>query len=90
VCLAKCGQSHPLDYQTFRTGLTYGEAYSMLWVDSKDSSQWHYKGRHTVLGLWHMIKQQMYGEYLHQWDEQHLTRKRYDRKLHRQRSASAS
>jgi len=45
-----------LNYRNFRTGLTYQTVYDMLWVGGDDTGQWRYKRRHTVLGLWHQIK----------------------------------
>ena len=55
-----CGMT----YDAFRTGLTFREVWQMLWVNSEDSSEWKYKRRHTVLGLWHQIKKQMWAEHL--------------------------
>lgn len=52
-------------YRDFRTGLTYQEVYTMLWSSSEDSSNWRYKRRNTVLGLWHQIKVEMWEEHLH-------------------------
>jgi hypothetical protein len=45
-----------MNYDDFRTGLTYHDVYMMLW-DRK------YKRRHTVLGKWHQIKLEMWDEY---------------------------
>jgi hypothetical protein len=36
----------------------------MLWVHSDDPRDWKYKRRHTVLGHWWQIKQQLYAQYL--------------------------
>lgn len=49
-----------MSYDEFRTGLTYRDIYQMLWVHSEDSSQWKYKGRHTVLGFWRELKLQLW------------------------------
>lgn len=45
-----------IDYDDFRTGLTFAEVRQMLWVHSDDPRDWRYKRRRTVLGLWHSIK----------------------------------
>jgi hypothetical protein len=52
-----------------RTGLTYSCIYSMLWSSSDDSSQWRYKRRHTVLGLWHQIKASQWWEHIRECEE---------------------
>jgi hypothetical protein len=49
-----------LHYKDFRTGYKYRDIYEMLWSGSDDSKHWKYKRRNTVLGLWHMIKMQMW------------------------------
>ena len=46
-----------MTYDAFRTGLTYRDVYYMLWTRK-------YKRRHTVLGFWYQIKQEMWREYL--------------------------
>jgi len=51
-------------YAEFRTGLSYRDVYQMLWSGSDDPRTWRYKGRHTVLGLWHQLKQQLWQQYL--------------------------
>jgi hypothetical protein len=38
--------------------MTYGEVFEMLWRAEGDPASWRYKRRHTVLGLWHQIKQE--------------------------------
>jgi hypothetical protein len=58
----------PIEYDAFRTGLTFRIVRQMLWVGSDDPRDWKYKRRHTVLGLWHQLKQQLYGEYLDRCD----------------------
>jgi len=55
-------------YKDFRTGLTYSEVYYMLWVCSEDSTTWRYKRRGTVLGFWRMLKQQMYAQYVEEYE----------------------
>ena len=52
----ECG----IDYDDFRTGLTYQDVYDMLWRGSEDSSQWRYKRRGTILGKWYQIKKEMW------------------------------
>lgn len=54
----------PVSYEDFRTGLTFQDVRAMLWSPSEDRSTWRYKRRHTVLGLWHQLKQQLYARYL--------------------------
>jgi len=49
-----------ISYDRFRTGLTFGEVKSLLWTNSNDPRDWRYKRRHTVLGLWHQIKMEMW------------------------------
>jgi hypothetical protein len=46
-----------LSYEHFRTGLTYGEVYHMIW-----GRKW--KRRNGVLGKWREIKLAMYVQYL--------------------------
>lgn len=47
----------PMEYQDFRTGLTFGEVYHLIFHR-------RYKRRRAVLGYWHELKQKMYQEYL--------------------------
>lgn len=56
----ECGTT----YGEFRTGLTYGEVFLMLWSGSDDPSTWRYKRRHTVLGLWMSIKRDQWAAHL--------------------------
>lgn len=58
----------PVTYEAFRTGLTFGDVYRMLW-----GRRW--KRRRTVLGKWREIKVQMYAEYLRRWDEERRPRR---------------
>lgn len=59
-------ESCGMRYRNFRTGLTFSDVRMMLWVGSDDYTQWKYKRRNTVLGLWHALKQRMWDQ--HQWD----------------------
>lgn len=51
-------------YDEFRTGLSFREVRQMLWVNNDDPKTWRYKRRHTVLGFWHQLKQQLWSQYL--------------------------
>jgi hypothetical protein len=53
-----------VEYDDFRTGLTFGEVRRMLWSSNPDPTTWKYKRRHTVLGVWRSLKLAMYDEYL--------------------------
>ena len=53
-----------LRYEDFRTGYTYRDIYEMLWSGNGDPRTWKYKRRHTVLGLWHMLKTRMWEAHL--------------------------
>lgn len=53
-----------LKYRDLRTGYSYAEVRMLLWVADPDYSKWKYKRRHTVLGLWHQIKQAEWREHL--------------------------
>lgn len=57
-----------LHYDTFRTGLSYGEVYMMLWTADPDPATWQYERRGTVLGYWRMLKHAMWDEHLAQCD----------------------
>ena len=35
-----------------------------FWSGSEDTSTWHPKRRHTILGRWHQIKQELWAEHL--------------------------
>lgn len=60
--------AEPLSYYEFRTGIRYQEVSDMVWSYQDDPATWplahHTKRRHTVLGKWRQIKQEMYAEYL--------------------------
>jgi hypothetical protein len=58
----RCG----IRYKDFRTGLDYKTIYEWLWSSSEDSSEWKYKRRGTVLGRWHMEKQNLWKQHLHE------------------------
>lgn len=45
-----------VEYDDFRTGLTYRDVFAMLWSASNDPATWRYKRRRTVLGKWRQIK----------------------------------
>jgi len=52
----KCG----LTYGKMRTGLTYRDVWLMLW----HKTEFRYKRRGTILGLWHSIKKSMWEHHL--------------------------
>ncbi len=58
-----------LEYDDFRTGETFQSVLDTLWVGIEDPEYWNYKGRHTVLGRWHEIKQSMWADHLMQCEE---------------------
>lgn len=68
----KCSarKPRPVRYEDFRTGLTYGDVYRMMWVDNPDPSTWRHKSRGCVLGYWRALKLQMYDVYLNQHEAQ--------------------
>lgn len=68
---------HPIPYDDFRTGLTFGEVRMMFWSYNEDSSTWRYKRRGTVLGKWHQIKLEMYDEYLRRVEQAKLKGERF-------------
>lgn len=49
--------NEPMNYDSFRTRLTYGEVYHLIF-----NRRW--KRRNGVLGAWHEIKKKMYREYV--------------------------
>lgn len=53
-----------LAYKDLRTGMTFSEVRNLYWTTSKDSKDWKYKRRNTVLGKWREIKQGMWEEHL--------------------------
>ncbi len=54
-----------LHYDDFRTGLTFIDVRAMFWRAEKP---WHPARRHSVLGRWHEIKQEMWAEHLEYCD----------------------
>lgn len=58
-CL-NCG----LEYNDFRTGMTFADVRALLWVSNSDPSTWRHKRRHTVLGLWREIKLNLWEQHL--------------------------
>lgn len=50
-------------YGQFRTGLRYRDVFLMLWDGSRDSKEWKYKRRGTILGLWHSIKKELWSRH---------------------------
>ena len=53
-----------LTYGRFRTGLTFAEVRSWLWVGSDDPRDWKPKRRGSVLGLWHETKKMLWAEHI--------------------------
>lgn len=64
-----------MDYDSFRTGLTFREVRQMPWVHSDDPRDWRYKRRRTVLGFWRQLKLQMFAQYLDAIDGEEQQRK---------------
>ena len=56
----RCG----MRYGDLDTGLTFAEVQQMLWSPDPDPSTWRHKGRHTVLGMWHQLKGELWIEHL--------------------------
>lgn len=50
-----------IDYADFRTGLSYSDVRATFW---RVEPPWHSARRHSVLGRWHEIKQEMWAEHL--------------------------
>jgi len=44
--------------------MAYRDVYDMLWSADPDPTTWRHKRRHTVLGLWHQLKKEMWKEHL--------------------------
>jgi len=61
VVCEHCG----LEYDDFRTGMTFKEVRNLYWVSNPDSETWKYKRRNTVLGKWREIKLKMWDEHLY-------------------------
>jgi hypothetical protein len=64
VC-SHCG----MEYDEFDTGETFQSIKDDLYVASDNPEDWVYKGRHTVLGRWHALKQSMWADHLAQCEE---------------------
>lgn len=54
------------EYDKFRTGFTFAEVRSMMYVASADPKDWRHKRRHSVLGFWHQLKKELWGYHLHE------------------------
>lgn len=50
-------------YARFKTGLRYRDVFLMLWDNSRNTSEWRYKRRGTILGLWHSIKKELWSRH---------------------------
>lgn len=53
-----------LSYVDFKTGLTFAEVKSDMYVASEDPGDWVYKRRRCVLRRWHKIKRIMWDIHL--------------------------
>ena len=53
-----------LRYDRFKTGLKYRDVHEMMRDGSDDPADWRYKRKHTVLGLWHQIKQERWQQHV--------------------------
>jgi hypothetical protein len=53
-----------LEYDDFKTGLTFADVRRDMWRAEEDPSQWKYKRRRGVLGAWRGAKQMMWREHL--------------------------
>lgn len=51
------------EYKKFRTGYTYKEFSDMLWYQDEWHAAHHTRRRHSVLGKWREIKQEMWNHY---------------------------
>ena len=61
-----------LVYERFTTGYAYSEVRMLLWVGTEDQTEWKYKRRHTVLGMWHSIKVLMWDEHIEECEQQKM------------------
>ena len=59
-----------LEYDDFKTNETFETIRDMLWIDSDRPEDWNYKGRHTILGKWHQIKQSDWRSHIKECEEQ--------------------
>lgn len=58
-----------MEYDDFRTGETFQSVLDDMWSGSEDPEDWNYKGRHSVLGRWHQIKQSDWRDHLKECEE---------------------
>jgi hypothetical protein len=47
-------------YDKFKTGLSYQDAYAMLWVDSENQDHWKQKSNGQILRIMHEVKVAMF------------------------------
>jgi len=59
----KCGVCG-LRYDGFKTGLTFGDVYSMFWSNENDNRTFVNKSRNVILGKWSQIKREMWEEHV--------------------------
>lgn len=57
-----------LEYDKFKTGLSFGDVRTMMCVGDPNSETWCQKRRNSVLGFWREIKLKMWGEHLEMCD----------------------
>lgn len=53
-----------MEYDDLKTGYTFGAVKDLMWRSAEDPSQWKYKRRHGVLGLWREIKQGLWRDHV--------------------------
>jgi len=58
-----------LSYSKFKTGFSFGEIVSMLWVDDPDPARWRQKRRRSILGFWHQLKLEMWQQHCHDCEQ---------------------
>lgn len=49
-----------IEYDDFRTGLTFREVRRMMFTGAADPCDWRHKRRRSVLGFWHELKTQLW------------------------------
>ncbi len=59
-----------ITYGAFRTGLDFKTIREWYWSGSAEPSDWKYKRRGTVLGRWHMEKQQLWALHKHECSQE--------------------
>lgn len=52
-----------MKYRDLKTGFTFADIVSMLWVDDPDPARWRSKRRNSILGFWHEIKLNLWREH---------------------------